>query len=233
MLAARAEELSSMQPHFRDSACRGASARGKEKTAAPDTGPSRAGESPFAARGDAPLAEPAEMEKPMRYSVPFGETGQGFISHVNENNTLLRVFAFEAQHAAAHRQRLMQHGEPNPRPEVRLQVALDRTGKVIAVGGATESEADFDGDGDREVLRELAYISDMARIFRSGGTRTLGLDRRPMPRIRHAGTVASALRVFRNRQSIRFLAENESTVDLVRRYTPGALRALVDRKSVV
>ncbi|MBN1257249.1 MAG: hypothetical protein JXA52_06045, partial [Planctomycetes bacterium] len=116
------------------------------------------------------------------YSVPFGESGLGEIDNVNHHNALLRLFAFESQHAAAQRSEMTARGEVPAQVDIRIKTAVDEDGFPVPVGGVTESRSDEDGDGTHEIMmRELAMLSQTRRLMISGGTTLFGMESRPMP----------------------------------------------------
>jgi flagellar capping protein FliD len=162
----------------------------------------------------------------LRYRVPLGETGIGQVDGASRQNALVRLFAFEKQHAAAHRRRLQAHGvDPDEvQTIVRFQHGPDGEGDLVPVAATTESHADHDADGLRELVgRELAIIR-AADLIRRRGPTAFGLHQRPLPLVRHAATIASTYRVMQNREEIRRMAEEPGIVEMLQELDPKQLR---------
>jgi len=155
--------------------------------------------------GAQPAADEAQsLEPPLEYEVPLGESGVGDVGDPRLATALLRLFAFEAQHAAAQRRKAVEQGVIRPRTNIELHTVLDESARPVPVAGKTETTGDTNGNGAHEtVMRELAYLSDRRRLFIQQGGLLYGLQSRPMPRILHAGTAASARSVYDARAQLR------------------------------
>jgi len=163
------------------------------------------------------------------YTVPLGESGLGRVGGAGNAYAFVNLFAFEKQHAAAQRRKLSREGIEQPRIDVRIRTGVDEKGRLLPVAGQTEAQADLDGNGAHElVMRELAYISDRRRLFLSSGGSIMGLDARPMPKLRHAGTLASAYRAYHNRNELRARTDRPKVTELFRHLTSTRIEQTLD-----
>lgn len=166
-----------------------------------------------------PHSSPDHLE--IRYRVPFGESGIGLLTTASKLDSLLRLYRFEQIHAAAHRNTARLRGEEVAEQNLRLSLGVTASGELIAVGGVTETTLEekeypeeeeslssppsgfpLPSSSQQDLLRELAIAVDLSRILATQGGEILSMDQSTMPRILHAGSVASAYRVSEQRKEI-------------------------------
>ena len=73
---------------------------------------------------------------PVQYEVPLGETGTGTVPETSPQQALVRLYAFERQHAAAQEAHLRRAGIDDAQIDIRIRTGVDTTGTPIPVSAA-------------------------------------------------------------------------------------------------
>ncbi len=170
----------------------------------------------------------------IRYEVPFGESGKEHMRSPSPARSFHHLYRFEQIHAARHRALAQRYGLAVESQRVRIKTGLTEKGELIALAGATETSFDRaelpsnvlpsraatggelppDAVDGELLLRELAYVSDLARYIATGGAPVFGMSKRSLPSVRFAGSVGSARRMLNNRDKI--YSDQRSQPDLMR-----------------
>lgn len=166
-------------------------------------------------------AAPDAVDPPLEFEVPLGESGTGTVQPAPAEQALLRLYAFERQHAAAQAANLRRAGIQDARIEIRIKTGVDTKGRAVPVAGVTEARADTNNNGAPELLwRELAAMSTGRQLLLAGGAKLFGMPARPMPTLRQSGTAGAALRVMKNRGALREEFERPGFLALARQLNP-------------
>jgi len=177
-------------------------------------------------RGAGARARAADAHAPVRVSKPVGESGAVPIG-ARESDSFLRFHLIEGSHLPAQRRRVQAAGGSVLAQGVRLRVEVRHPGRPVAVAGEAESLA-RDAHGRHEILRELAYVSELRQLTLSGGAALTALHRRSMPRVQlNTGSLLEGLRTLRARRALG-RAARPSLTEFFRSLSPRALEEAAD-----
>lgn len=141
----------------------------------------------------------------IRYTAPVGESGIG-VRAVNEQNSIIRVYAHETSHKAAARLQAQQTGVDISTQRVEIKVRANDEGKIVAAGGETTSEM-TNAEGDSFVVSELALLSSYGGGGTTGSAAFFGDSRRRMPQLFLFDTYGSRIKVEGSMEKLALNAE--------------------------